>query len=67
MRTAAILIHPGLVETDLARGAFDSDTIKSSSITTEVSAKSILAIVDSATVEKDGGVFRNFNGDVIPW
>jgi NAD(P)-dependent dehydrogenase (short-subunit alcohol dehydrogenase family) len=67
MSTAAALIHPGLVETDMSKGVVDAETIKNNSISTEVSAKSILTIVDEATVEKDGGVFRSFDGTVIPW
>jgi NAD(P)-dependent dehydrogenase (short-subunit alcohol dehydrogenase family) len=67
MSTAAIPIHPGLVDTDMARAAVDSETMKSMGISTEVSSKSILKIIDEATVEKDGGVFRNFDGSVLPW
>jgi len=63
----ATMLHPGLVETDLSIAALDAEKIKNGAITTEVSAKAILNIVDGATVEKDGGVFRNYNGDVIPW
>jgi hypothetical protein len=62
------LIHPGVVETDMSRGVWDSETIKSyGGITTETSARLILNIVDEATIEKDGGVFRNVDGTTYPW
>jgi hypothetical protein len=67
MTTVAVLIHPGLVETDMSKSNVDSETIKSRAISTEVTAQSILTIVDGATVEKDGGVFRYFDGSVLPW
>jgi hypothetical protein len=64
----AVLIHPGVVETDMAKGVWDSETIKShGGITSEASARSILTIVDEATIEKDGGVFRNVDGSILPW
>jgi hypothetical protein len=62
------LIHPGVVETDMSKAVWDSETIKSyGGITTEESAKSILNIVDKATIEKDGGVFRSVDGTTYPW
>jgi hypothetical protein len=69
LNSVAIPIHPGTVETDMARSVFvDEQEIRSmGGITSEESAKSVLTLIDEATVEKDGGVFRSYDGSIIPW
>jgi len=64
----AVLLHPGLVVSDMSNSLWDREYIDSlGGITPEASAKAVLKIVDEATIEKDGGVYRNFDGTTFPW
>jgi hypothetical protein len=64
----AFPIHPGLVSTDRAIESWGEERLKKfGGISPEESVESVLKVIDEATVEKDGGVFRNYDGSVIPW
>ena len=57
---AVVLLHPGMVNTDLTRG-FDGDFIEP-----EESAAGLIKIVDNAKIG-DGPEFRHTNGELLPW
>jgi NAD(P)-dependent dehydrogenase (short-subunit alcohol dehydrogenase family) len=66
--TVIFPMHPGVVETELIKSVWSDDLVKESGgIKPEESARLILDVTDHATVEKDGGVFRDIDGSVIPW
>ena len=57
---AVVLLHPGMVNTDLTRG-FDGDFIEP-----EESAAGLIKVVDNAKIG-DGPEFRHTNGELLPW
>lgn len=65
----SFLIHPGLVETDMALDAFAGTDLKPGdlgAISTKTSATNMLAVIDGATSEI-GGTFKSHDGTGLPW
>jgi NAD(P)-dependent dehydrogenase (short-subunit alcohol dehydrogenase family) len=57
---AVVLLHPGMVNTDLTRG-FDGEFIEP-----EESAAGLIKVVDNAKIG-NGPEFRHSNGELLPW
>ncbi|KAF5539408.1 short-chain dehydrogenase reductase SDR [Fusarium mexicanum] len=66
----SFVIHPGLVETDLAAAAFSNGFTGQlsdyGSITVETSVTSLVNVVDNASKELSG-TFQNYDGTPIAW
>ncbi|TPX35902.1 hypothetical protein SmJEL517_g01829 [Synchytrium microbalum] len=61
-----ITSHPGLVLTDMAASIGVTAKDFPIAITTDVSATSLLKVVDGLT-KADSGKFYNYDGTVVPW
>jgi NAD(P)-dependent dehydrogenase (short-subunit alcohol dehydrogenase family) len=57
---AVILLHPGMVRTELTKG------VAGEFIEPEEAARGLLARIDELTLESTGS-FRHANGDFLPW
>jgi NAD(P)-dependent dehydrogenase (short-subunit alcohol dehydrogenase family) len=57
---AVILLHPGMVRTELTKG------MAGEFIEPEEAARGLLARIDELTLETTGS-FRHANGDLLPW
>ncbi|TDZ46856.1 Norsolorinic acid ketoreductase nor1 [Colletotrichum trifolii] len=65
----SFVLHPGLVETDLAAKSIDGTGLRLEdigAISVETSVGGIAKLVDAATRETSG-TFQNYDGTVIPW
>ncbi|KII84565.1 hypothetical protein PLICRDRAFT_45941 [Plicaturopsis crispa FD-325 SS-3] len=64
-RLVAFAVHPGTVATDAARLAGALDAVPHISVAESV--RTVLARVDEATREKNGGMFVTNEGERVPW
>lgn len=62
---AAILLHPGTVDTDMSR-PFQRGVAKEKLFGREQAAQQLLAIIDGVTAE-DNGKFYAWDGQEVPW
>ncbi|KAK0659828.1 Norsolorinic acid ketoreductase [Lasiodiplodia hormozganensis] len=63
----AFAISPGWVQTDMGNMGAKSAGLEATPETLEASVSGILNRVDNATLEKDGGKFKDYKEDDIPW
>lgn len=66
---AVVILHPGMVETDLLRSAFRArgeTIIPDSAITPEKAVRDMLARIDELSLETSGR-FVHRNGEELPW
>jgi norsolorinic acid ketoreductase len=65
----AYVSHPGLVLTDmtLALTGSENSAKQIGAITVDQSVAGLLKTLDGASREKNGGVFMNYDGSVLPW
>ena len=65
----AYVSHPGLVVTDMSVSIMGTEEAARSmgAITVEQSVEGLLKVLDGATREETGGVFKSWDGSVLPW
>lgn len=64
---AVVMLHPGMVATDLLSSAVGSrGTLPSGAVTPEVAVRDMLARIDALTLETSGR-FLHRDGTVLPW
>jgi norsolorinic acid ketoreductase len=62
----AFPIHPGMVDTDMGKGAAHLFGLERLPMTPAESAEAVYNIVDTATAERSGK-FMSYDGTEIPW
>ncbi|KAM0277201.1 hypothetical protein ACHAQH_005984 [Verticillium albo-atrum] len=63
------VVHPGIVLTDMGKGAFPPgvDPKDIGAIDVETSVDSLEKVLNAATRESSGGKFINYDGTALPW
>lgn len=61
------IIHPGLVETDMAVAAFGVKAGVGSTIDTATSVEGIMGRIDRLTLENTGSFWHGVTGEILPW
>ena len=61
------IIHPGLVETDMAVAAFGVKAGVGSTVDTATSVKGVMSRIDQLTLETTGSFWHGVTGEILPW